>query len=288
MVVALGAVCLAAPGAAQIPEQEGPIELDVPGRIQTVGSDAPLTFTITVTHTGQGSGSPIDQAGEGDVTITITGVPEGWTASGDPSAFGLEPGASREVTVTVTAGPDTADAADLTLVAQYTSPDPTKALLPDGEASAGVTVEREESLTADVLETLGTGIWALAAVALLALFVAGYLVVDRRRQYIQLRCAVSEANLRPGSVATIPFSIRHRGGRRDRIAVHADVGAKGWKADIPATDVTLEGGETEELLVSVAAPKNAAKGSRQVVRILAVAESKPDRSAVLSLAVHVD
>lgn len=289
VVAALLAAGMAPSGTAQVPpEQEAPIDLDMPGRIQTFSSRAPLTFAATVTHTGPSSGSPADEGGEGEVVMSITGVPDGWTASAEPTTFPLQPGASREVTITITAAPDSADSADLTVLAQYTSPDPTKTFLPDGEASGGVTVQRDEAFTTDFLETLGTGVWVLIGVALAAVVVSTYLFVDGRRQYIRLRCAVAEANIRPGAVATLPFTVRHRGGGRDRIAVHADMGAKGWKADIPVQDVELEAGGEEELLVSVSAPKNAAKGSRQVIRIIAVAESKPDRSAVLSLAMLVE
>lgn len=269
-------------------QQGDPITVTTSAKDIRVSTDSPETFTVTVERGGTDAG-PVGELGAGDVTITITGAPEGWTAHAEPNGFSLAPGASQEVTITITVTPGaSAGSTDLTITATLETADPSNLLQPGGEDSVRVTVTRDEGLTRDILETIGPGIWAVLGIAAAAIIVAIYLLVDARRASIRLTGLGGEAVLPAGGTASIPFHVRNTTGRREQLVLSANSPDPEWGVELPTWKLHLDPGAEEELVVAVTAPKRATAGSRGIIRVVAVPDQHPEKVATLTLTALVE
>jgi uncharacterized membrane protein len=226
---------------------------------------------------------------QGDVTVAVSGVPEGWVVTIQPDGFTLTPGQSHDVEVTIAVTPTSdADDADLVFTAELRTADPTGLLSPGGEASTTVAVKRDDGATRQLLEAIGPGIWAILGALVVAIIVAIFLALDRRTRVVELTTNASEIRVRPGKTATVPFWIENRSKETDRFALSANTGDAGWKAALSVTAVTLEPGQREELQVIVTPSTKAPVGSRAVIRVVAVPDHSPSRIAVLAVSALVE
>lgn len=290
---ALLLVPILASASAQLPTGGEPISISASATEVDVSTEDPITLTLTVQRSSPSGGLPVDDIlgilDEGDVTVGVAGVPEGWVVTIQPDGFTLTPGQSRDVEVTIALTPGAAgDDADLVFTAVLETADPTGLLAPGGEASTTVTATRDDSPTRQLLEAIGPGIWAILGALVVAIVVAIFLALDRRTRVVELTANASEVQVRPGKTATLPFWIENRGKETDRFALSANTGDAGWKAALAVTAVTLEPGQKEELHVAVTPNQQAPVGSRAVVRIVAVPDHSPSRIAVLAVSALVE
>ena len=285
------AVMMAAPGAAQ----GGPSQMSLEADETTVSgtTEEPASVTLTVSRSGT-TGTPLDQAVDevlvffaaADIEVSVGTIPEGWTVAIDPSGFALAPGESQTIAVEINVGPDGPEAAELTFTAHLTSPDPTGMLVEDEERSIAITVTRDDDATRKLLEAIGPGIWALLGALLVAIIIAIYLFVDSRSRVVEFTKLVEDVAVAPGETVSVPFRVANHGKETDRFSLTPSCGDPEWKAVVPVAAVTLDPGREEELHIAVTASKKVPPGSRAVIRIVAVPDRAPKRTAVMAFSTY--
>ena len=293
LVGAMALLLLSVPAQAQ--GQAAP-SVDISGQDEgVVAVDRPGSFTFTVRNNGQevpGQGSN----GQSRVVVRVDGIPTGWTVSPSPSDFRLSPGAAQEVKVQVAVSPDAAEQeARLTVVADLYTPleglDPVIGGVPGATQhasdSAPLQVRVDNSLTRDVLETLGPWVYALLVLLVVAVLVAVAITVSSRRAMVRLASDTRERAIAPGGKVAFPF--RAEGLARDPDTVLLQVSAvqEGWAAFLPVPELLVEPGQVYDLSLVVIAPRTAPQGSRQAILVTATSAKAPKGAANLEFVANV-
>ncbi len=277
--------------AAQSADDLVEISIDLNVTALAVGVEAPESFTADVTFE---SSSPLDNVQERTILMELDGVPDGWTASVEPTHFSLANGATRSVTITiaVTTG---AEAEDLDLVVNAKLmprgiadiPGIGTEVEPEETASASVNVLREDPLTREALEAVGAWLWLVLAGALVLAVVAGKLVYDTRRTAVKLHCSISEADITPGGRVAVPMRVENVTRLEDTVVFHVAPMPDGWSAHLPVPELDLDGHQSEELHLIIQAPATAKAGDRHNVGVSAHSAQAPKRAAELVVAATV-
>lgn len=258
-------------------EEAGKVSLDDGG-----------TFKATVTS-GPGSGTPLDAQNVGEVTLAVTGAPDGWIVGVTPSSFDLAPGASMtvELQVSLQAG-STEGAADLTLTATMSSPlEPLNPILGPGGAtqtstgSDSIHLTRDDSATRRVLETLGPWIYAILLLLVAAVLVAVAISLSSRRSLVRLSSDTRELAVAPGGRVAFPFRIEGLAKVDDSVLLQVSAVQEGWAAFLPVPEVLLAPGQVHDMTLVVIAPQNAGDGGRQAVLVSATSAKAPKGAANL-------
>lgn len=276
---------------AQIPAVTPGVDISGPAGGGTVSADEPATFRFTVRNDSQGIPGAEDQT-MADVTVGVEGVPEGWTVSVDPSSFELAPQATRDVDVQVQVAPDAAArSATLTVKAVLVSPletlEPVLGQVPGGAASqtatdsAPLAIEVSNSVTREVLETLGPWIYVLLLLLVAAVLVAVGIAVSSRRTLVRLVADSREQVVPPGGRATFPFRVEGLARDTDTILLQVSTVQEGWAAFLPVPELTLEPGQSQDLTLVVIAPRIALQGTRQGILVTATTAKSPRGAANL-------
>lgn len=297
LALALAVLAASPPGQAQQPSLSPSVSLTVDAAEGTVSVDDAASFTVTVTNTGQTTGTPLDEQNSGDVTLTVTGVPAGWTASLQPTSFRLAPGQSGTSTLQVSVAPEAdGDAAQLVLTATIRSAfdrlDPVLGLIPGGtqtgSATADVQVTRDDSVTRNVLEAIGPWIYGILLVMVAALLVAVAISVSSRRSLVRLSANTRELTVAAGGRVAFPFSAEGLAKETDTVLLQVSAVQTGWAAFLPVPELQLEPGAVQELTLVVIAPHDADQGARQAVLVTATTAKAPKGSASLEFVAIVE
>jgi hypothetical protein len=284
---------------AQAPPSASPA-VDITGKADrgTVTVDEPATFTFTVKNTSPSAPGAEDQS-KADVAVTVEGVPEGWTVSVEPSSFELAPNAVQEVHVQVQVAPGTGDrTAALKVNALLVSPleglEPILGQVPGGAASqtasdsAPLALEVSDSVTRQVLETLGPWMYVILLLLVAAVLVAIGVVVASRRTMVRLAAETREQTVAPGGKVALPFRVEGLARDTDTVLLQVSTVMEGWAAFLPVPELVLEPGQSQEITLVVIAPRNASQGTRQAVLVTATSAKSPRGAATLEFVATVE
>ncbi|MEA3166112.1 MAG: hypothetical protein QOJ26_981 [Thermoplasmata archaeon] len=287
---------LAPPALAQMPPSASPA-VDISGATDrgTVSVDTPKSFAFTVKNN-----SPTVPGAEAqssaNVVVTVDGIPAGWTVSANPAAFKLAPGASQAVTVQVQVSPDAKiEKASMTVKAVLTSPlDPVLGQIPGSPApqtatdSAPLAVEVDNSLTRQVMETLGPWIYVLLLLLVAAVVVAIAITISSRRTMVRLFADTRELAVAPGGKVAFPFRVEGLARDTDTILLQVSAVQEGWAAFLPVPELVIEPGQAQELSLVVIAPRIATQGTRQAILVTATSAKAPKGAANLEFVAAVE
>ena len=284
---------------AQTPPSARPA-VDIEGNSEggSVSADAPGTFAFTVRNDSQGIPGGEEQS-KADVAVTVEGVPAGWTVSVTPSSFELAPGAVQEVDVQVQVPPDSGvKSATMTVKALLVSPleglEPILGQVPGGGASqtatdtAPLAIEVNDSVTRQVLETLGPWIYVILVLLVAAVLVAVAVTVASRRTMVRLSAETRELPVGPGGKVAFPFRVEGLARDTDTILLQVSATQEGWAAFLPVPDLVLEPGQAQDVTLMVIAPRIATQGTRQAVLVTATSAKAPKGAAVLEFVATVE
>jgi hypothetical protein len=291
------ALCLLAPVAqAQAPSPAPAVDISGETETGTVSVEQARAFTFTVRNDGQGIPGAEDQS-RADVTVSVEGVPAGWTVGVDPSAFELAPGASQAVRVQVQVAPD-ADAreARLTVKAVLVSPletlEPLLGQVPGASQtatdSAPLALTVQNSLTRNVVETLGPWIYAILLLLVAAVVVAIVVSVSSRRALVRLSADRREGSVAPGGKVAFDFRVEGLARQTDNVILQVSAVPDGWAAFLPVPELTVEPGQGQDVTLVVIAPHTAEQGSRQAVLVTATSAKSPKGAANLEFVAVVE
>lgn len=254
----------------------------------TVSVDAPATFRLTVRNEGQAA--PAGNEGTAsDVVLTVTGLPEGWTASLTPSSFELQNGQSRDVDLQVSVSAAAASrTADVVVNAELTSPlEGLEPILGQGgqsqraTASDTIHLTRDDSVTRQVLETLGPWIYAVLLLLVASVLVAVGIYLSSRRALVRMSSDTRELTVPPGGRVAFPFRVEGLARHEDSALLQVSAVQEGWAAFLPVPELQLQPGEVRDLTLVVIAPKGASEGQRQAVLVSATSAKAPKGAANL-------
>lgn len=248
----------------------------------SVAVDDPASFRFTVRNTGQevpGQGSN----GASRVVVRVDGVPEGWTVSVVPSELRLTPGQSGNVDVQVAVAPGATERASMTVVADIYSPleglEPILNPVPGGSQqasdSAPLEVRVGNSLTRNVLETLGPWVYILIVLLVAAVLVAVAITVSSRRSLVRLVADARERPIAPGGKVAFPFRVEGLARETDTVLLQVSTVQEGWAAFLPVPELILEPGQPQEVSLVAIAPRAAAQGTRQAILVTATSARAP-------------
>jgi uncharacterized protein (DUF58 family) len=288
LVGALAILLLAILSVQGVQAQAAPaVDITGQGDEGAVAVDHPATFTFSVKNTGQpvpGQGSN----GAARVVIHVDGVPDGWTVSPSPADFRLAAGASQQVDVQVAVSPEaSAKDAGLTVVADLYSAleglDPVVTPVPGAAQhasdSAPLAVRVDNSLTRDVLETLGPWVYVLLVLLVLAVLVAVAIAVSARRSLVRLASDTRELRIAPGGKVAFPFRVEGLARDTDTVLLQVSAVQEGWAAFLPVPELVIEPGQAHDLTLVVIAPRTATQGTRQAVLVTATSARAPKGAA---------
>lgn len=286
---------LAGPAAGQAPSASPSVTVTAAEDEGTVTVERTSSFTVTVRNTSPES--PLDEQNKGDVAITVSGVPEGWTATALPANFELAPGDSLDVEIQVAVSTEaTAGSAELTVTAEMYSPlrglDPVLGGVPGatqrstGEATLRLTLD--DSVTRDVLEAIGPWIYAVLLLLVVAVLVAVGISVAARRTLVRLSAEAREQPVPPGGKAVFPFRAEGLGKEADSVLLQVSAVQEGWAAFLPVPELMLEPGRSQEMSLVVLAPREALQGTRQAILVTATSAKAPKGMATLEFVAVVE
>lgn len=177
------AVLLLAPlGGAQLPvplpvEPSVEVVLDVDQSGASI--DAPATYLVTVRNTSPSSSTGQDPAM--DVSLEVSGAPDGWIASLERSNFQIASGQSETTTLTVSVGPSaTEETVTITVEAtiQFGSP-PLDQTATDSDS---VDVQRDDTGRREAAEAFGDYLWPIVIGGIALYVVSTVLLVSLFRK----------------------------------------------------------------------------------------------------------
>lgn len=261
----------------------------------TVGVDRPGTFTFNVTNGAEPTGSPADDRNHARVTVAVSGMPDGWNAAVGPADFRLAAGQSRQVTLQVTVTPESAARATLTVTAILTTQleglDPVLGNIPGASqtatSSAAMDLERNESVTRNVLESVGNWIYVLFAAVLAAVLVATKLIADARRVTVSLTSPERRKAVPAGGRVAIAMTVRNLARKDDTVVFQVSPVGDGWAAFLPVAELELPRAGSEEIHLVVIAPATAAPGDRQEILVSAHSAQGPRHPASITCEAYV-
>lgn len=287
-------VLLVLPAAAQVPTMAA-VSVEGPAS-GSVSLDEAGAFTFTVTNDSPGSDTPLDDQNAARVTVAVADVPAGWTAAVSPADFRLTPGASQSVVLSVSVSAD-AGAAEAVLRVVATLTTPLEGLGPVlGQAGASqtatgeaaITIERTDSATRTLLESVSYGIYLILLALLAAVVIATKLILDNRRVTVALHSKRREASVLPGGRVALPLEVRNIGKHDDTVVFQVSSLPDGWAAFLPVVELELQRSAAEQMHLVAIAPAGAKAGDRQEILVTAHSAQGPRHPASLTFTVAVE
>ncbi|MFO1533088.1 MAG: hypothetical protein ABR562_05240 [Thermoplasmatota archaeon] len=254
-----------------------------------VSLDHSGTAKVVVRNTASPTGlEPFDQPRT--VTLGLGDMPVGWTARLSQTEFHLRPGASGESTLTVSVTAEArVDSASATVTAKMFAlgvnqvPVAGPQADPDATAATVVKASRSDSVTRDVLETVGPYIWVVLLGLVAAVVLAVSVLAANRRVAVRLSSPEAEQAVAAGGRTTFPLRVHNITKQQDTVFLRASPLAEGWAAYLPTPQLDLEPGQQEEVSVVVVSPKEAEAGAHQAVDVTATSALAPRRPATMRL-----
>lgn len=265
------------------------VSINVLAEDGVVSLDGAAEFEVTVKN--EGTAFPVGNEATGaDVALKVTGAPAGWTATISPSSFSLQNGQTRtDIRLRVSVSADATErTAELTVTADLDSPleglDPITSPTGNSQratATDTIAVTWDDSITRDVLETLGPWIYAVLLVLVAAVLVAVGLTVGSRRSLVRLSSNMRELTVPGGGRAVFTLQAQGLGKQGNNVLLQVSAVPDGWAAFLPTPELNLQPSEIKDLTLVVIAPENAAVGTRQAVLVSATTAKAPKASANL-------
>lgn len=281
------------PPPAPTPPSAAGVDVKAADAALEVTLDGPVSTAIVVTHTGTPTGTPADQPRT--VTLSRSDLPAGWEASLSPSEFRIAPGESRTATLTVTLTPFAQDRdATVTVTAKMFAqginqiPVGGSQLDPESTAATVVQATRADSVTRDVLETVGPYIWVVLLGLVAAVVLAMSLVAANRRVAVRLSSPEAEQAVSAGGRGSFLLRVHNITRQPDTVFLRAAPLPEGWAAYLPTPQVDLDPGQQEEVSVVVIPPKEAEAGAHQAVDVTATSSLAPRRPATMRFEATVE
>lgn len=257
---------------AQVPETST-VTVTGPSDATAVSVEEAATLDFQVTFESQ---NPFDGQTPRDIQLIVSGAPDGWTAAVSPSVLSMMAGDSETVTVTVAIDTNTEDEeATIRLEARLAPrganvvPGLGPILDPAATGSDTAEVQRDETPTRQLLETLGSFVWFILAGLLIAAVLIAKLVRDARKRTVDLQPTEAHADVAAGSKVAVPMQVRNIGNREDTVVFHISSGDRGWSATLPLPELDLDADQQEELQLIVHAPKDVPSGTTQTIGVTA-------------------
>lgn len=268
---------------------QGGIDVRIEERSGTVSLEQPSRFTVIVRNLAESS--PLDDARRVNVTLSVSGVPDGWTASVSPASVRLQPGEEKSVALQVAVSAGSQEEAATIVVTGTAQQDggtigPVP-VFPTSSDTVEIRITQSEDATRSLLERLGDWIWFLLLALLAAAMVIGKLFVDRRRVTVSVHVDENQLEARPGEKLEVPVHVRNAGRGRDSIMVYVAPLERGWRAIPRMPEVTLDGGASTTVPVRVEVPEGAEAGEAQRVIVTAQSVQTPGKQALVTLRVTV-
>jgi hypothetical protein len=261
------------------------VSIKAPGTVQS-SLDEPAVVEVTVTNTAAPSGvEALDRPRL--VTLSTGDGPAGWTARVAPSEFRLAPGQSAKATLTVSVSASAAETASLTVTARMyplgvnTLPIVGPEADPESTAAASLKATRVDSVTRDVLESLGPYVWVVLLGFVAAVVLALSILAANRRIAVRLSSAETAGKVPQGGRSSFPLRVHNITRQADTVFLRVNPLPEGWNAYLPTPQLELQGGQQEEVSVFVVAPKGAEEGTHLTVDVTATSSLAPRRPATV-------
>lgn len=213
-----------------------------------------VDYSFTVTNTGDL---------EDTYTLSVTAT-SGWNATLDAREITLQPGQNKQVMVSVAIPSHAANGttSQLTLTAQsQQDPDTSDSASVTTTVVLGVTGDEEKSFWESAGPTILFVLFILGVVSLLALAV---LLTYYAKKYVEVRCEERMKEIAPGYAAdytiTLTNPLERVEGGKHRLNYQLAIGGEipdTWEVDLDKEVVTLDGGESTQVTLHVAAPQQA-------------------------------
>ncbi|HLF16983.1 MAG TPA: hypothetical protein VI796_06110 [Candidatus Thermoplasmatota archaeon] len=285
------AVCLASmlsAGAQAPPSPEPSVAISAADTEVSVSVESPTTVDLTVENTTPGTGTPLDQPRT--ILLEVSGASEGWTAHVDPVRLRLAAGATATATLTISVATDAgASDATVTVVAKMLPlgvdaiPGVGPAVDPETTASVEVQAHRDDSLTRDILETIGPWIYVLFLALLAAILITVKLVVGNRRTAVALSAEAADVTVPAGGRGTLTLTVENLTKAEDTVVFQVSAVATGWAAFLPVPELQLAPQAREEIALTVIAAKDLHPGDSQSILVSATSAQAPKRPAVVTV-----
>lgn len=263
----------------------GGITVSIEEQSGTVSIEDPSRFTVRVGNTAEPTGTPLDQPRQ--VTLSVSGAPDGWTASLSPATVSLLPGDEKTVALQVAVSVDAQDeSATLTVTASAQG----SGVPLVGEGSSDdvtIDLERTETASRSILESIGDWIWLLLLALLAALLVVARLLLDRRRMPVRLTCHTPDIDAEPGEIVEVPVEVQNLTRGRDSITLYVATTTERWDASPDEPELSLDGGQLGTVKVRVRVPARAEAGQKGTVMISARSVQSPGKQPMVTVRVHV-
>lgn len=247
---------------------------------------------VQVMNTGNPTGTPLDRARK--VSLSLSNPPAGWNARLSQTEFDLGPGQSGKSTLTISVSANAPEtAATLTVTARMyalgVNEVPVAGPQADPESTAATVVKgmRTDSVTRDILETVGPYIWVVLLGLVAAVVLALSILASNRRVAVRLSSPEAQQALAPGARATFPLRVHNITRQPDTVFLRASPLPEGWAAYLPTPQLDLDGGQQEEVSIVVISPKDAVDGAHQAVDVTATSSLAPRRPATMRLDARV-
>ena len=273
---ALLAMALPFPAAAQVPTPTpsfGQLEISFTDASElpvSVDQDGTRTFSVRYAAPNE---LPQHPQFARDVYLTVT-APQGWSATVTPSTLRLLPRESALGTLRVMVAAE--GGTDASIHVQATSPSRSGTAADPGlQASATLEARRADTVTRQVLDTVGPGVYILLAIAPIAIVLGLIALARRPGPGVALQAVGRTATVSPGTRATFDLTIRNLARRPQPVRLHVDDATKGWAAILTEPEVVVPGGAVHKTQVVVVAPKDVATGDAVQFTVTAEAANDP-------------
>lgn len=283
-----GAATAQVPTLPASPPGEAGVEVKASQAQVVVSLDRGADVEVTVTNTGRPSNIPAFDRPR-TVTLALSQMPAGWQASApQPAELKLGPGASGTAKFTISvSGEAQEEAASVTVTAKMyalgVDQVPVAGPQADPEATAATVVKatRTDSVTRDVLETVGPYIWVVLLGFVAAVVLALSLMAANRRVAVRLSSPEAEQAIQAGGRGAFPLRVHNITRQADTVFLRASPLPEGWAAYLPTPQLDLDPGQQEEVSVVVIPPKEADAGATQSVDVTATSALAPRRPATM-------
>lgn len=266
------------------------VTLTAPETPVIVDREEDRTFTMTVRFDSE---NPFDGLQPRQIRIEQTVTPAGWSVRVSPNQVTLASGESATVTATVTLGAgavqsETKVTFTAKLVPRGAEGTPLGAFIdPEAQGTSEVTLKREDPLTREVLEGVGSWIWVVLGAAALVAVILAFVLARGNKPTVVMQTHSPRATVAPGRSVAVPVTVENLLRAEDTILFHVAPVPAGWAASLPVPELPLDGKRREELHLVVTAPKDAPRGTEVSVGLSASSARNPGRIAELVVKVVV-
>lgn len=252
------------------------LEMSVDPPEQDIVRGETVTFNVTVRNR-----APNPEPSR--IEATVVPPDEAWRADLDVSTFELTGGQARTIQLSVTALQDLeveAFSVQVYVIATYPAEGAVNQVQARQDAEANLVLQENflESFAIDA----GVALWVVLGI-LIGGLAAGLTVLWFQRDRLAIRSDCADTEAQPGSVVSLPFTLRNRGRRAETVELAANPLPPGWHLQFDSDHFRVPGRAIVEREILVTVPTNAAARTQVSV---AAQSGERDEAAVLDLIVR--